>query len=108
MIVVVTQSGSTYEIRSSLEHDELLVTRVSDSEVYNLERNEIETDINDYLAHEMITECDDPPVPGERWVFYTKHGRLETSPVAYVHYVHEDEDGKLTFSIDDVEEDYDK
>ena len=107
MIVVITQSGSKYEIRGHDDHEELLVTRVSDAEVYNLERNEIETDINDYLAHEPILEYLDPPVAGERWTFYTKHGRLQTSPVAFVRYVHEDASGRLTFTIDDYTEEYD-
>ena len=84
----------------------MCVTRDSDSEVYDLNSKTVTKDINNYLAREPITDMIDPPLPGERWVFWTKHGRLQTSPVACVNYVHED--GSLSlYDIYDQDEDYD-
>ena len=105
MIVVTTQTGSRYEIQSDGLTDEMCVTRDSDSEVYDLNSKTVNKDINNYLAREPITDMIDPPLPGERWTFWTKHGRLQTSPVAYVNYVHED--GSLSlYDIYDQDEDY--
>ena len=105
MIIIVTQSGSSYELRSDvfidMPSDTLYITRVSDSEVYDYENKDVTDDVNNYLAHEPILEMDDPPMPGERWTLHTKHGRLQTSPVAYVNYARED--GTIVVYDDEVE-----
>lgn len=105
MIILVTQSGSTYELRSDIfidmPSDTLYITRVSDGEVYDYNNGDVVADVNNYLVNEPILHMDDPPIPGKRWTLHTKHGRLQTSPVAYVNYVRED--GTIVVYHEEVE-----
>lgn len=97
LVEVRTESGSQYEIRIYTDAEYATVTRVSDSDIYDLNNHGIMHDPMKYFTHEVLLAMEANPNPGDRWRFQTKFGWTATTPVISV-----------AWSIDKNAPDYDE